>query len=151
MTSILKTQYFKTSIRPLVLLSLMAGTGFPSYAQTAPQQPSSRHGAMHEHDPAKRQEMRAQRQTELKARLQLTAAQEPAWNAFIANKGPAADRTALRAEMEKLSPAERHDKMKAMHAQREANANTFYAALNADQKKVFDELRAHKGHGRGRG
>ena len=141
----------KSSIRPLVLLGLMAGAGLPSYAQTASQPPKAHQGTMHERDPVKRQEMMLKRQDELKAQLQLTAAQEPAWDTFVASMRPSADRAALRAEMEKLSQAERHDKMKAMRAQREANANTFYAVLSADQKKVFDELRKHKGRGHPRG
>ncbi len=142
----------KSALRPLALLGLMASSGFPSYAQTAPEgPPNARHGAMHEQDPAKRQEMKAKRQAELKARLQLTAAQEPAWNTFIASMTPPADRAAIRAEMEKLPEAERRSKMKALRAQRDANIDAFYAVLSADQKKVFDEQRKHEGHGRSRG
>lgn len=136
-------------LRPLLLISLLASAGFASYAQTAPEHPKSHHGMMHEQDPAKRQEMRVQRQAELKARLNITAAQEPAWNTFVATMTPPVDRAALRAEMEQLPEAERRDRMKAMRAQRQANADVFYAVLSADQKKVFDELRQHKGHGRG--
>ena len=143
------TSILKSSIRPLVLLSLMAGVGLPSFAQTPAEQTKGHHGMMHERDPAKRQEMMVKRQAELKAQLQLTAAQEPAWNTFIASMRPGVDRAALRAEMEKLSEAERRDKMKALRAQREANVGAFYAVLSADQKKVFDEQRKHKGHGRG--
>ena len=145
------TSILKSSIRPWVLLSLMAGTSFPSYAQTAPQPPQAHQGVMNERDPLKRQEMMLKRQDELKAQLQLTAAQEPAWTTFVASQQPPADRASLRTEMEKLSQAERHDKMKALRAQREANASTFYAVLSADQKKIFDELRKHKGRGHNQG
>ena len=145
------TSILKSSIRPLVLLSLMAGAGLPSYAQTAPEQTKGHHGMMHERDPAKRQEMRVKRQTELKAQLQLTAAQEPAWNTFIASMMQPDDRAALRAEMEKLPEAQRRDRMKNLRAQREANVGAFYAVLSAEQKKVFDELRKRTGHGHGRG
>ena len=145
------TSILKTSFRPLVLLGLMASAGLPSYAQTTAELPQAHQGTMHEQDPVKRQEMMLKRQGELKARLQLTAAQEPAWNTFVASMGPPADRAALRAEMKKLSQAERHDKMKAMRAQREANANTFYTVLSADQKKVFDDLRKHTGRRHNRG
>ena len=148
MTLLLKST-FKSTLRPLVLLSLMAGASLASYAQVAPEQPKGHHGMMHERDAAKRQEMMAKRQAELKAQLQLTAAQEPAWNTFVATMKPPADRAARRAEMEKLSDAERHDKMKTMRAQREANYDAFYAVLSADQKKVLDEQRKHNGHGRG--
>lgn len=150
MTLLLKPT-FKSALRPLVLLSLMAGAGLACYAQTAPEQPKGHHGMMHERDPVKRQEMMAKRQAELKAQLQLTAAQEPAWNTFVASMKPPADRAALRAEMEKLSDAERHDKKKTMRALREANYSALYAVLSADQKKVLDEQRQHKGHGRGHG
>jgi periplasmic protein CpxP/Spy len=153
MTSLIKSTQTATRsvLGPLVLLSLMAGAGFPSYAQTAPEQPKAHHGMMQERDPAKRQEMIVKRQAELKAQLQITAAQEPAWNTFVAGMTPPADRAALRAEMEKLPEAEHQSKMKALRAQREGNANAFYAVLSADQKKVFDEQRKHKGHGRGHG
>jgi periplasmic protein CpxP/Spy len=123
----------------LVLLSLMAGAGFPSYAQTTPAQPRAH------------QERAATRQAELKALLQLTTAQEPAWNTFVASMMPHAERAALRAEIEKLPEAERRSKMKALRAQRDANVDAFYAVLNADQKKIFDEQRKHRGHGRGQG
>ncbi len=139
-------------VRPLVLLSLLAGAGIATYAQTTPDSAAkARHGMMHNQDSAQRQEMRAQHQAELKAKLQLTAAQEPAWAAFVASMTPPADRAALRAEMENLPEAERKSKMQAMRAQREANVDAFYAVLSADQKKVFDEQRKHKGHGRGHG
>lgn len=145
------TSILKSSIRPLVLLSLMAGAGFASYAQTAPEQAKGHHGMMHERDPVKRQEMRVKRLTELKAQLQLTAAQEPAWNTFVASMKPAVDRAALRAEMEKLPEAQRRDTMKTLRAQREANVGAFYAVLSAEQKQVFDAQRKHKGHGRDHG
>jgi periplasmic protein CpxP/Spy len=151
MTSLIKSTQTATRsvLGPLLLLSLMAGAGFPSYAQTAPEQPTAGQSRMQERDPAKRQEMMVKRQAELKAQLKLTAAQEPAWNTFVASMTPPADRAALRAEMEKLPEAERKSKMQALRAQREANANTFAAVLSADQKKVFDEQRKHRGHGRG--
>ena len=151
MTSLIKfTQSATQSVLgALLLLSLMAGAGFPSYAQTSPEQPTAGQSRMQEHDPAKRHEMRAKRQADLKAKLQLTATQEPAWNTFVASMTPPADRAALRVEMEKLPQAERQSKMKALRAQREASVNTFSAALSADQKKVFDEQRKHRSHGRG--
>ena len=147
------TSLLKSSIRPLVLLSLMAGVGLPSFAQTATEQTTGHRGMVHESDPAKRQEMMAERQAELKAQLLLTAAQEPAWNTFIASRMQPADRAALRAEMETLPQAQRRDRMMTLRAQREADVGAFYAVLSADQKKVFDEQRKHKdhayGHGRG--
>lgn len=143
------TSLIKSVLRPAVLLGLMAGAGFASYAQTVPEQPLARHGRMHRQDPATRQEMRAKHLAELQAKLQLTATQEPAWNAFTASMTAPAGRAALRAEMEKLPQAERHDRMKALRAQREASANTFSAVLSAEQRQVFDAQRKHRGHSRG--
>jgi periplasmic protein CpxP/Spy len=151
MTSIIKSTT-QCVLGSLALLGLMATSGFPSYAQTTPEgPPKARHGMMHEQDPVKRQEMRAKRQAELKTKLQLTPAQEPAWNTFVSSMTPPIDRAALRAEMEKLPEAERRSKMQALRAQREASANAFSTVLSADQKKVLDELRKHRGHGHGRG
>ena len=161
------TSAISTALKPLLLVSLMATASFASFAQTTPAnppagQPAARHGMMHkgDHDPAKWQAKMAQRQAELKAKLQLNASQEGAWNAFAASMTPPArtqqDHAAMRAEMEKLSTPERIDRMKALRAQRDAEmdkraeaAKTFYATLNADQKKVFDAQpkRGGRGHG----
>lgn len=93
-----------------------------------------------------------QRQTELKTKLHLTPAQEPAWNAFVQGmKVPAKplvqplDRDALA----KLSTPERMEKMNAAHEanlatmqthikQRTEATRVFYNQLNAEQQKVFD-------------
>lgn len=106
-----------------------------------------------------------QRQAELKAKLQLTAAQEPAWNAFVQSmKMPAKplaqpmDRDALA----KLSTPERLDKMNAAHEanlaamqthikQRNEATRTFYSQLSADQQKVFDtQTLPEQGHWKGK-
>ncbi|RZJ26349.1 MAG: hypothetical protein EOO54_03210, partial [Haliea sp.] len=110
----------------------------------------------------------AKHQAELKAKLALTPAQEGAWTAYTAALQPPArdaaqrpDRAAMRAEFEKLTTPQRIDKMNALRTQRMAEMNTamtkrgdatktFYAALNADQQKVFDAQRMGprgKGHG----
>jgi len=105
-----------------------------------------------------------QRQAELKAKLQLTPAQEPAWNAFVQGmKMPAkplaqpVDRDALA----KLSTPERLDKMNAAHEanlaamqthikQRTEATRTFYGQLSADQQKVFDaQTLPEQGHWKG--
>jgi len=92
------------------------------------------------------------RQTELKGKLHLTAAQEPAWSAFVDGmKVPSKplaqpiDREAL----SKLNTPERLEKMNAMHEvnlatmqthikQRTEATRTFYNQLSTEQKKVFD-------------
>jgi hypothetical protein len=93
-----------------------------------------------------------QRQIELKTKLHLTPAQEPAWNTFTQGmKVPAKplaqpiDRDALA----KLSTPERMDKMNATHEanlaamqthikQRTEATRTFYNQLSVEQQKVFD-------------
>jgi len=122
------------------------------------------------HDPAKMQAMMAKHQADLKAKLQITPAQEGAWTAFTAAmQHPASmgmrPSDAQRAEMSQLSTPERIDKMRAMRTERmaqmtaemdkRANATkTFYAALTPEQQKVFDAAHQrrgaqgeHRGHG----
>ena len=161
------TSAIATALTPLLLVSLMATTSVTSFAQSTQanpraDQPDVHRGMLHhgDHDPARRQQKMAQRQAEFKAKLQLNASQEGAWNAFAASMTPPTwsgqDRAAMRAEMEKLPTPERIDRMKALRAQRNAEmdqradaAKTFYATLNVDQKKVFDAQPMRGGHGRG--
>ena len=161
------TSAITTAFKPLLLVALMATASVASFAQGTPanppaDQPGAHHGMMHkgDHDPAKREAKMAQRQAELKAKLQLNASQEGAWNAFAASMTPPArtgqDHAAMHAEMEKLSTPERIDRMKALRTRRNAEmdkradaAKTFYATLNADQKKVFDAQPRRSGHARG--
>ena len=93
-----------------------------------------------------------QRQAELKAKLQLTPAQEPAWNSFVqASKPPAKSHMQHlgQDDLAKLSTPERLDKMNAMHdenlktmqaqmKQREEATRAFYKTLTAEQQKTFD-------------
>jgi periplasmic protein CpxP/Spy len=119
------------------------------------------HGGFGHKDPAKMQERRNQRLGELKTKLQITAAQEGAWTAFTASMQPPAGkpmmdkeaRKKMHDDMQKLTTPERIDRMKAMHAERQAMMDrraeavkTLYAALNPEQRKVFDTLP----HGGGR-
>jgi len=86
------------------------------------------------------------RTASLKARLKLGAEQEGSWNTYVAAmKPPAVSPHPSRAEMDKLTTPERLDKMRELRKQREADMDkrdeatrTFYATLNAEQKKVFD-------------
>ncbi|MFI5447817.1 Spy/CpxP family protein refolding chaperone [Polaromonas sp. UC242_47] len=163
------TSVFKPlkSVNSLILVGIMASMGLAATAQTvapaapatsaAPAQPAAKAGE-HRHDPAKMQARMAKRAAELKAKLAITPAQEGAWSAYTAAMKPAArdtsarpDRAAMRAEFAKLTTPERIDKMRAMRTQRMAEmtaamdkrgeaTKTFYAALNADQKKIFDSL-----------
>lgn len=143
------------------LAGLLAAMGASAMAQTAaPAGPAAatapaarEHGGRH--DPAKMQAHFAKRQAELKAQLKLTAAQEPAWNAFTSAIQPPANWTRPdRAEFAKLTTPERIDKMKALRAERNARMDqranatkTFYAALTPEQKKTFDESTLKRGQG----
>ena len=161
------------SLGTLLLAGVMASATLAATAQTvgpavpavatAPGKPADHHGErMGRHDPAKMQARMARKQAELKAKLQLTPAQEGAWTTFTANMQPPTYRARMtseqRAEMDKLTTPERIDKMRAMRSQRMAEMNAsmdkradaskiFYAALNADQKKVFDSQRMGRGPG----
>ena len=113
------------------------------------------------------QERRAKHLADLKAKLKIEASQEGAWSTFTSAIQPPAppaqrpDRAAMRAEFEKLTTPQRIDKMNALRTQRMAEMNaamnkrgdatkTFYAALSADQQKVFDAQRMSRG-GKGHG
>jgi protein CpxP len=177
MTSVFKPL---KSVNTLVLAGIMAAASMAAVAQTAapaapatataPANPGPKAGphGQHRHDPAKMQARIAKHQAELKAKLAITPAQEGAWSAYTAALQPAArtagqrpDRAAMRAEFEKLTTPQRIDKMNALRAQRMAEMNTamakrgdatktFYAALNADQQKVFDsQPMGHGGKGPG--
>jgi periplasmic protein CpxP/Spy len=163
------------SLNRLFLAGLLATAGFGAMAQgaaTIPGDPAAT-GApgemqrghrmgMARHDPA----MMARHQTELKAKLKLTPAQEGAWTAFTAALQPPAHMgrptPEQRAELDKLSTPERIDKMRALRTQRMADVSaamdkrgdatkTFYAALSPEQQKTFDaehkKMRDGRGHG----
>ncbi len=164
----------------LLAAGLIASIGFAAIAQTPPAAPQSggaeqyahRDGGRHgdragKYDPAKMQERiarmqerMAKRQAAFKAKLGITPAQEPAWNAFTASTKPPATRPQRlsREEFAKLTTPQRIDRMQAMKAARDARmaeranaTKTFYAALSPEQQKVFDEttLRGHGGKGGG--
>lgn len=96
---------------------------------------------------ARMQQKMAERQAAFKAELKLTPEQEPAWNAFVARTQPQAHpaRDHSREDWSKLTTPQRLDKMQALKGERDAAMakrteaiKSFYAALNADQQKVFD-------------
>lgn len=113
------------------------------------------HGRMSMHDGAdqgkfaeRMKERFARHQAEMHGKLKLSAAQEPAWNSFVASMAPPAvlPQRPSRAEMEKLSAPERMEKMLAMMkdaetrmSQRLAAMKTFYAVLSPEQQKVFND------------
>ena len=92
------------------------------------------------------------RQAELKAKLHLASAQEPAWMAFVQSMKVPPTRLAHpidREALAKLSTPERIDKMNTVHEanlatlqahvkQRTEATRTFYNQLSVEQQKVFD-------------
>lgn len=171
--------------KSLVLAGLLASAGFTSFAQPMMGQGAARSpmmgasGAMQPNGPismrgkmdsSRWEAMMAKRSAHLKAKLKITSEQEGAWSAFTATMTPVATmefKRLDRAEMDKLTTPERIDKMHALRTQRMADINaamdkredatkTLYAALTAEQKKVFDTEhaqmdayhgRAHHGYG----
>ncbi|MEI7786030.1 MAG: Spy/CpxP family protein refolding chaperone [Betaproteobacteria bacterium] len=160
---------------PWLLAALMGGTGIAAWAQTAPpaaaHPPAAaqagerpmQHGPMMERMKARHE----QHLRQLKAKLQLKPEQEPAWTAFAGAMTPPTPPAARPdwTEVLRLNTPERIDRMKALRQQHQNEMNaqmdrrgevakTFYAALSAEQRKVFDdETRQHMaqwgGHGRG--
>lgn len=139
----------KPAFKSTLLGSLMVCVGAVAQAQPAgPGEPAA-HPEMRAH---MQQHMR-QRAADLKARLKLTPEQEAAWTTYMTAMKPPVDlRRPDRGDMEKLSTPERLDKMRELRKQRDAEADkredatrTFYAALSAEQKSVFDAStgRAH--------
>ncbi len=151
--------------RKLLVASVLASAAFMAAAQTPPPpaapptpvagdaQPApgtARAGGADRRDPAAMQQRMEQGLAREKARLQITAAQEPAWNAFTAAIRPdpaqRARMQAERGEWAKLTTPERIDRMRAERSQRDAEIDrrgdatkTFYAALTPAQQKLFDE------------
>ncbi|HSW16268.1 MAG TPA: Spy/CpxP family protein refolding chaperone [Ramlibacter sp.] len=157
------------SIRPtLVAAALLAALAGTAGAQTPPAQPGAaatspahehavKHGRM---DPARMQARHAERMNQLKQKLQITSAQEGAWNSFVTALAPPAnvqrpDRDAL----SRMTTPDRIDQMRALRSQRNAEMDrradatkAFYAQLAPAQQKTFDDAtarigRGHHGHG----
>jgi hypothetical protein len=138
----------------LVALGLAASaqTTAPAAGGSSATTPMARegHGRM---DPAKMRERMVKRLDALKQKLQLSSAQEANWTAFVTALKPNQVQRPDRAELAKLSTPDRIDRMRELRATRMAEMDkrgdatkTFYATLSADQKKVFDDETARRGH-----
>lgn len=168
----------KLAHRHLIAAALLA-FGIGATAQPAPNPvpaaPAAPHAGASGHphgmtghhgriDPAKAQEhmqrRMAQRQAQLKQRLQITPAQESAWTSYVAAMQPPANMPRIDpAELAKLTTPERIDRMRALRAAHYAEMDkrgeatkTFYAALTPEQQKVFDaeNSRSRRGGGQQR-
>ena len=140
--------------KQLAVAGLLAGLGFAAFAQ--PQQPmpmqpgqGQPHMMMHGGDHGQMmQERMARRLNDLKQQLQITAAQEGAWNNWTQSMRPAANRPQRPnfVEMARMTTPQRIDRMRELRNQRNAEhdrradaTKAFYAQLSAQQQKVFDE------------
>jgi len=151
-------------IRTTLIAATLAVLGSSAMAQAqapAPAAPSASHQGNHgrHYDPAKMQERQAQRLADLKQKLQITSAQESAWNSFTAAVRPNGDRKRMdRDAVARMSTPDRIDHMRVLRQQRAAEMDrrgeatkAFYATLTAEQQKVFDAETARMGHGRKHG
>lgn len=128
-------------------LALLAGA--PAMAQMQHKGDGARHEQM-----AKQM---AERQNQLKAALKLTPAQEAAWTQYInAHQPPARATPSDRDAWAKLTTPQRLDQMEARKTEHDAHhakvveaTRALYAALSAEQQKVFDTQAPMAGMGMG--
>lgn len=148
----------KHAHKHLLIATCLAVLGLSAGAQTPPPTgpgPGPGPGAMmRPGNPAMMQEHMARmqqrmekRQAALKQILQITPAQENAWNAWTAALRPANLQRPNPAEFAQLTTPERIDRMRALRSARIAEMDrradatkTFYAALTPSQQKAFDAL-----------
>jgi hypothetical protein len=137
-----------------IAAAALALTVFAAQAQTpppAPAAPMATHEGHGQGDMAARMQERMQRRMEgLKRILQITPAQEGAWNTWAAAMKPSAQMMQMRGqrhELERLTTPERIDRMRQLRTQRNAEMDrradatkTFYAQLTPAQQKAFDEV-----------
>lgn len=141
-----------------VLATAFAGISITAIAQSAaaPADLRAQHMAQRASgpmDPARMAEMQqkmaehhAQRMERLKAELKITAAQEPAWKAYVARTTHEPRQPAGAVEdWSKLTTPQRLEKMQALHNERNAEmakridaTKSFYAQLSPEQQKTFD-------------
>lgn len=139
----------KPQRRHLLAAAVIAAAGFGALAQAqspaAPGATGHPDAARIEQFRARMQQRMAERLGELKQKLAITPAQEGSWTAWTTALQPTPHQRPDRAQFQSLTTPERIDQMRALRAQREAEMDrrmdatkTFYGALSAEQKKVFD-------------
>ena len=150
-----------SSRQRLLWAGMLAGATFTASAQApvppaaealpGAQQQRAARAEQPRRDPAQRwermREHRVQRLAALKQKLQLSPAQEGAWQSFsTATQPPARPPQRFdRNELQKLTTPQRLDRMQARQAERAerfasraAATRSFYATLTPEQQKVFD-------------
>jgi hypothetical protein len=139
----------RSVVTGIVIFGLGAGA-MTGYAQTAASAPTAQQSAKADH----MQQRFAKRQAALHDKLNLTAAQEPAWQAFVQGMQSTRGTRSAGQRDEALTAPQRADRMvDRSHAraeqsiQRAAVIKQFYATLSPDQQKVFDSAtQRHHGH-----
>lgn len=153
----------------LLLASLLAAAGTLAVAQSTPPASASPAATSAAPQPGadQRQQRRAERMGErhakrmsqLKADLKLTPAQEGAWSTYADAMQPRAQGPRVnRGEMASLTTPQRIERMQTLQAERQQRmtqrldaVKAFYAHLNPDQQKVYDQQSMHFGQGEGKG
>jgi len=154
--------HYKT-LHTLILAGALSTLAGYSMAQSGPGmgpgpgagQTEHRQGMGHnmgQHNPAKMQSRMTQRLADMKAKLKITPTQESAWSVYsdTIKPTPRKAKTPAYTELSKLPTPERLDRMRALRAehmaamttqmdQRADATKTFYAVLDDNQKKIFDE------------
>lgn len=168
MASTLRRRLTATATHAAVAAAIFSALSLPALAQqstaapamatapaastaTAAPETHRGHGMQHRKHHGERA---AKRMEQLKGKLVLTTAQEPAWSSFTTAMQPGERPARLdHKDMASLTAPERIDRMRAMRAQHAAEADrrgeatkTFYAALTPEQQKTFD-AQAHRGRG----
>jgi protein CpxP len=131
----------------------LAASAFTAHAQD-----NGHQYAATKFDPAKMAEHVDKRAQKLHEALKLTAAQEPAWQTYLASlKSELPTMHGDHASMKDLPAPERLEKMIEMskkHAEKMeahlAAMKTFYAVLTPEQQKTFDQAVARMHHGQHR-
>ena len=138
--------------RNLIAAAGLALAGLTAFAQPAPAAPAPGAGMpgamMMQNRTVRMEQRRAEHETALKQILQITPAQEGAWNTWLAARHTPMQRPAP-GELAQLTTPQRLDRMRELRATRNAEMDrradatkTFYAALSPSQQKAFDTLTA---------
>jgi Spy/CpxP family protein refolding chaperone len=152
-----ETSSMRSIFRSAVVCAAIAAAtaaSTPVWAQAEPQGPHAGDARFQ----AMREAHARQRAQDLRTILRLRPDQEPALTAFLQSRTPPGPPERHGAPPQALTTPQRLDEMawrEAEHAQarqrRTETVRTFYAALDAQQRQVFDALERtqHGGHGRG--
>lgn len=143
--------------RTLAATVLLAGLGIGAGAQvqpqpapappTAPRMMQGERAGMAEPGRLQRwrEERMARRLADLKQLLRITPQQEGAWSTWTTALKPVAVQRPDRFEFARMTTPERIDRLKLVRAERHAQGDrrldatkAFYAALDAEQKRLFD-------------